>query len=149
MKCSDTACSRFSTFLLNPFVTHPDAAAFRPPDGLRQHHGVGYARGLLPWSANRRAGLCLDAGTAFNRQLFDNRKLWLALAAVLVLQVVVVNWGPAQAIFDTESLNLGDWLLATGIAASVLLLDEARKLAVHCWRMIGDRKALHGVAADR
>ena len=38
----------------------------------------------------------LDAGTAFNRQLFDNRKLWLALAAVLVLQVVVVNWGPAR-----------------------------------------------------
>ena len=90
-----------------------------------------------------------DAGTAFNRQLFDNRKLWLALAAVLVLQVVVVNWGPAQAVFDTESLNLGDWLLATGIAASVLLLDEARKLAVYCWRMIGDRKALQGVAADR
>ena len=34
-----------------------------------------------------------DGGTAFNRQLFDNRKLWLALAAVLVLQAVVVNWG--------------------------------------------------------
>ncbi len=42
-----------------------------------------------------------DVGTAFNRQLFDNRKLWLALAAVLALQVVVVNWGPAQAVFDT------------------------------------------------
>ena len=90
-----------------------------------------------------------DAGTAFNRQLFDNRRLWLALAAVLVLQVVVVNWGPAQAVFDTEPLNLGDWLLATGIAASVLLLDEARKLAVHVWRIMADRKSLHGVAADR
>ena len=30
--------------------------------------------------------------------------------------------------------NLGDWLLATGIAASVLLLDEARKLGVQVWR---------------
>ena len=90
-----------------------------------------------------------DAGTAFNRQLFDNRKLWLALAAVLVLQVVVVNWAPAQAVFDTESLNLGDWLLATGIAASVLLLDEARKLAVVVWRRVGDPNALHGGAADR
>ncbi len=85
-----------------------------------------------------------DAGTVFNRQLFHNRKLWLALAAVLVLQVVVVNWGPAQAVFDTESLNLGDWLLATGIAASVLLLDEARKLAVVCWRWMGARKSLQG-----
>ena len=90
-----------------------------------------------------------DAGTAFNRQLFDNRKLWLALTAVLGLQVVVVNWGPAQSVFDTESLNLGDWLLATGAAASVLLLDEARKLAVSCWHMIGDRKKVHGVGADR
>ena len=90
-----------------------------------------------------------DASTAFNRQLFSNRKLWLALAAVLGLQLVVVNWGPAQAVFDTESLNLSDWLLATGIASSVLLLDEARKLAVHVWRIMGDRKALQGVADTR
>ena len=82
-----------------------------------------------------------DVTTAFNRQLFDNRKLWWALAGVLVLQVVVVNWGPAQAVFDTVSLNLGDWALATGTAASVLLLDEARKLAVVCWRRLGAGKA--------
>ena len=84
-----------------------------------------------------------DAGTAFNRQLFGNRKLWLALAAVLVLQVVVVNWAPAQAVFDTVSLSLGDWALATGTAASVLLLDEARKLAMHCWRRVAERRATH------
>ena len=90
-----------------------------------------------------------DTRTAFNRQLFGNRKLWLALAAVLVLQVVVVNWGPAQAVFDTVALNLGDWLLATGVAASVLLLDEARKLAVHCWRSIGNNRSLHNVKANR
>ena len=70
-----------------------------------------------------------DAGTAFNRQLFANGKLWLALAAVLVLQGVVVNWGPAQAAFDTVALDLPDWLLATAVASSVLLLDEARKVA--------------------
>ena len=89
-----------------------------------------------------------NVGTAFNRQLFNNRKLWLALAAVLLLQAVVVNWGPAQAIFDTESLSLQDWLLATGIAASVLLLDEARKLAVYLWRMLGNRKTVHGVGSN-
>ncbi|MCY7314993.1 MAG: cation-translocating P-type ATPase [Rubrivivax sp.] len=90
-----------------------------------------------------------DAGSAFNRQLFNNRKLWLALAAVLVLQVVVVNWAPAQAVFDTMPLNPGDWLLATGIAASVLLLEEARKLAVHGWHAISNRKRLHGPGAGR
>ena len=90
-----------------------------------------------------------DVGTAFNRQLFDNRKLWLALTAVLGLQVLVVNWGPAQAVFDTEALNLGDWLLATVTASSVLLLDEARKLAVSCWHMIGDRGKLPDTGSDR
>ena len=90
-----------------------------------------------------------DTGSAFNRQLFHNRKLWLALAAVLVLQVVVVNWGPAQAVFDTVSLNPGDWLLATGIAASVLLLDEARKLAVRCWRWVDARKSLQRMGVER
>ncbi len=72
-----------------------------------------------------------DAGTAFNRQLFANAKLWLALVAVLVLQVIVVNWGPAQAAFDTVPLDWGDWLLATATASSVLLLEEGRKLAAH------------------
>ena len=90
-----------------------------------------------------------DATTAFNRQLFANRKLWLALAAVLVLQVVVVNWGPAQVAFDTVALNAGDWLLATGTAASVLLLDEARKLAVLCWRRVGVRQTTRQVSPDR
>ena len=90
-----------------------------------------------------------DATTAFNRQLFDNRKLWLALAAVLILQVVVVNWGPAQAVFDTMSLNLGDWALAAGVAASVLLLDEARKLAVSCWHRVGARKVTQRGGRDR
>ena len=89
-----------------------------------------------------------DASTAFNRQLFENRKLWLALAAVLVLQVVVVNWAPTQAVFDTVALNAGDWLLATGTAASVLLLDEARKLAVLCWRRVGAR-VTQRVSPDR
>ena len=71
--------------------------------------------------------------------------LWIPL----VFQVLVVNRGSAQAVFNTVSLTQGAWLLATGIAASVLLLDEARKLAVRYGCMIRDRKALHGVAADR
>jgi Ca2+-transporting ATPase len=68
-----------------------------------------------------------EEGSAFNSQFFANRKLWLALAAVGGLQVLVVHWGPAQAIFDTVPLSLKDWALAVAIAASVLLLDESRK----------------------
>lgn len=69
-----------------------------------------------------------ECGTAFNRQFFANGRLWAALAGVVGLQVVVVHWGPAQAIFHTTDLTVADWGLATAVAASVLLLEEARKL---------------------
>ncbi|MDP2878612.1 MAG: cation-translocating P-type ATPase C-terminal domain-containing protein, partial [Sulfuricella sp.] len=73
-----------------------------------------------------------ETGTAFNRQFFANGKLWMALIGVVGLQVVVVHWNPAQAIFHTVDLSLHDWGLAGIIAASVLALEEARKLAARC-----------------
>jgi len=68
-----------------------------------------------------------ESGSAFNRQMFANGKFWLALGAVLVLQVLVVNWGPAQAVFGTVPLALADWGLAALTASSVLWIEEARK----------------------
>ncbi len=68
-----------------------------------------------------------EHGSAFNRQFFSNGKLWLALAAVVLLQIVVVHWRPAQAIFDTVDLNPNDWALSAAIASSTLLVEEARK----------------------
>lgn len=79
-----------------------------------------------------------EFGTTFNRQFFSNGKLWLALAGVVGLQVVVVHWGPAQAVFDTVDLSLNDWLLAAAIGASVLVLEEARKLMVKLFFVKGD-----------
>ena len=69
-----------------------------------------------------------EHGSAFNRQFFRNGKLWLALAVVVLLQILVVHWGPAQAIFDTVSLTPQDWALSAAIASSTLLVEEARKL---------------------
>jgi Ca2+-transporting ATPase len=71
--------------------------------------------------------------TAFNANFLSNGKLWLALASVLALQVLVVHWSPAQAIFGTTDMRLGDWLLGAVVASSVLLLDEARKFLTR-WR---------------
>ena len=68
--------------------------------------------------------------SAFNRQFFANSKLWLALAGVVLLQIVAVHWRPAQAIFDTVDLSLIEWLLAAAVASSVLFLEEMRKLLV-------------------
>jgi Ca2+-transporting ATPase len=68
-----------------------------------------------------------EHGTAFNANFLRNGKLWLALLGVVLLQLVVVYWPPAQGIFATTALDAGDWLLSTLVASSVLLLDETRK----------------------
>jgi Ca2+-transporting ATPase len=66
--------------------------------------------------------------SAFNANFLRNGKLWLALLGVLLLQLAVVHWPPAQQIFGTTALSAGDWLLAAGVASSVLVLEELRKL---------------------
>jgi Ca2+-transporting ATPase len=75
--------------------------------------------------------------STFNRQFFSNGKLWLSISAVVLLQIAVVHWAPAQAVFDTVDLSLSDWLVAAGVASSVLILDEARKLLQSLFRPRG------------
>lgn len=69
-----------------------------------------------------------EHGSAFNRQFFSNGKLWLALMAVLTLQVVAVHWAPAQAVFDTVDLTVFEWGIAVLVASTTLFLEELRKL---------------------
>ena len=71
-----------------------------------------------------------ENGSAFNTHFFRNGKLWLALAGVLVLQVLVVHWPPAQGVFGTAALEPDDWIKAVAVASSVLLLDELKKYIV-------------------
>jgi Ca2+-transporting ATPase len=72
----------------------------------------------------------------FNSNFFRNRMLWMALAGVLILQVLAVEWPPAQGIFKVERLTLNDWLLATAVASSVVVLEESRKLLLLIVRFI-------------
>jgi Ca2+-transporting ATPase len=76
----------------------------------------------------------VDKRSTFNANFFRNRVLWLALIAVLALQVLAVQWTPAHGIFDVEKLRLGDWMLATLVASSVLILEELRKLLLRIFR---------------
>ena len=66
--------------------------------------------------------------STFNANFFRNRTLWMALAGVVILQILAVQWTTAHAIFNVEKLAPGDWLLATVVASSVLFLEECRKL---------------------
>lgn len=65
--------------------------------------------------------------TTFNRHFLANRMLWLAIASVVLLQILAVHWPPAQAVFHTVALTATDWLIAVVVASSVLLLEESRK----------------------
>jgi Ca2+-transporting ATPase len=71
-----------------------------------------------------------ESDSAFNADFFGNRMLWIALSGTLVLQAVAVHWPPASNIFGTTGMAWTDWGLAVGVASSVLLLEEARKLGL-------------------
>ncbi len=68
-----------------------------------------------------------ETGTGFEWYSFSNGSLWLALAAVLVLQVLATNWKPVQEIFDTVELDAGDAVLAIAVASSIVFVEEAGK----------------------
>jgi Ca2+-transporting ATPase len=82
-----------------------------------------------------------EHGSAFDRNFLRNGWLWLSLAAVAVLQVLVVHWQPAQDVFNTTGLMLRDWGLAVLVASSVLWLDESRKLALRLLKHARTRPA--------
>jgi Ca2+-transporting ATPase len=71
-----------------------------------------------------------EKGTAFNRHFFANKTLWASIVSVIILQVVIVQWTVAESVFRTTALTEVDWLLATGIASSILILEESRKLGM-------------------
>jgi Ca2+-transporting ATPase len=66
--------------------------------------------------------------SAFSRAALANGKLWASLGAIVALQAVAVHWGPAQSLFRTTDLGLGEWGVAVALGASVLVLEEGRKL---------------------
>jgi len=77
-----------------------------------------------------------ESGSAFNARFFDNRMLWLSLVGTLALQAVAVHWTPASQLFGTTGMAWADWGIAIGVASTVLLLEETRKLVVRFsqWR---------------
>ncbi len=72
----------------------------------------------------------VERGTAFNKHFFDNPMLWAALGGVIVLQALAVQWPVAHSLFGTQSISAANWGIAIGVAALILFLEEARKLAV-------------------
>ena len=57
-----------------------------------------------------------------------------ASSVALLLQLLATQWGPATRVFGTIGMALADWAIAAGVASSVLLLEEARKLGLRACR---------------
>ena len=75
-----------------------------------------------------------EVGSAFNARFFGNRMLWWSLAGTLALQAVAVHWMPASQLFGTTGMAWTDWGVAIGVASTVLLLEETRKLMVRSFQ---------------
>ena len=70
-----------------------------------------------------------ERASAF-RGLFQNPRLFGAIALSLGLQILVVHAPFMHGAFGTVPLSASDWLLCVAIASSVLWLDELKKLIV-------------------
>ncbi|WNV77858.1 cation-transporting P-type ATPase [Geodermatophilus sp. DSM 44513] len=70
-----------------------------------------------------------ETETVFTGHLFTNRWLWTSFAVVVLLQVLVVQVPLLQELFDTTALTLGQWLTCAAVSATVLVVEEAVKLA--------------------
>lgn len=56
-----------------------------------------------------------------------NHTIWIAIVAVVVLQICVVQTSMLQGFFDTTSLTSQQWALAVAVGSTVLWADEAGK----------------------
>ncbi|MBD7994115.1 cation-translocating P-type ATPase [Arthrobacter sp. Sa2CUA1] len=70
-----------------------------------------------------------ETSSLFSLQTFTNRTIWLALGAVVVLQILVVQVGVFGTLFDTVPLTADQWLLCIGVAAVIVVVSELSKAA--------------------
>ncbi len=67
-------------------------------------------------------------GSTFSRNMFTNVQLWLALGAVVALQIASVYWPPLQGMFGSTALGISEWATCVGISSTVLVTEELRKV---------------------
>lgn len=69
-------------------------------------------------------------GTVFTKRSLTNRTLLISLLAVVVAQVIVVQWSFMNEVFTTTPLTLQQWAIAIAVPFSLLIIDEVRKAVV-------------------
>ncbi|MBM4402710.1 MAG: cation transporting ATPase C-terminal domain-containing protein, partial [Candidatus Cloacimonetes bacterium] len=69
-----------------------------------------------------------DDKSIFRMNLFSNKFLVGATAIIVFLQLFAVYNPLMQKLLRTEPLELSDWLVIVPVAASIILVEELRKL---------------------
>jgi Ca2+-transporting ATPase len=70
--------------------------------------------------------------SVFSRRTGPNYLFWGIALACLAVQVALVHVPLLQHVFHTSALTLHDWGIAVLVAASIVAVDEVRKLARCC-----------------
>lgn len=68
--------------------------------------------------------------SVFNKGFFNNKFLFYAIFASIVLMVLAIHTGPGQAIFGTVALNAVEWLTIVIVSSMVLWISEVIKLLI-------------------
>ena len=71
--------------------------------------------------------------------IFGNRTALLAIAVLAFMQLMITYVPLLQTIFETTSLDGGEWLRVVAIGASIFFLTEAEK-ALQRWRQRNHRE---------
>ena len=74
-----------------------------------------------------------ETASAF-ANLFNNSRIWAAVALSAALQVAVINVGFLNVAFGTVPLSVDQWLTCMAMASVVLWYSELRKLLLRLWR---------------
>ena len=64
----------------------------------------------------------------FEIGLLSNRYLFVAITATLGCLLAVVHLPFLQWVFQTEALNISDWIYLTALTSTVLIVSEIRKM---------------------
>lgn len=70
---------------------------------------------------------------AFSKEFFRNKKAFLIIGLMMILQLILTYFPFMQRYFYTEGLSIVEWLIAAGIGMIVLLVTEADKFIRMKW----------------
>jgi Ca2+-transporting ATPase len=85
-----------------------------------------------------------ETKSMFNRDILEDRRQLALFGLTVILTFLVTQVGFMQRIFHTAALTLGQWLVCIGVAATVIVVDEAIKFLLRRSRRATDGRSSAG-----